>query len=210
MDGRPVMVRGYGIATVRDGLWASAAVVPRAALIEIPGGVELAEAAAMGDAGITAWRTVTELAQVTDADTVLVLGASGGVGSIVVPAASDIGATVVGQTGNEGDRDWVSGRGADHVVVTDASGLADAVASFRPTVVLDSLGGDFTGAAIEALQPRGRLVLTGTSAVPAAGCRFSPSIARASPSAATRACWSRMRSSVRRSGMRCRRWRLAC
>jgi NADPH2:quinone reductase len=52
VDGRPVMVGGYGIGTVRDGLWESAAVVPRAALIEIPDGVELAEAAAMGVAGI--------------------------------------------------------------------------------------------------------------------------------------------------------------
>ncbi len=86
-DGCPVMARGLGIGTTRDGLWATAAVVPRAALIDVPGGVDLAAAAAMGVAGVTAWRVVTELAQVKPDDTVLVLGATGGVGSIIVSAA---------------------------------------------------------------------------------------------------------------------------
>jgi NADPH2:quinone reductase len=60
--GRPAVARGYGIGTAKDGLWATAAVVPRAALIEVPDGVGLEAAAAMGVAGVTAWRTVTELA----------------------------------------------------------------------------------------------------------------------------------------------------
>lgn len=166
VDGRPVLVRGYGIGTARDGVWANAAVVPRAALIDVPDGVELPAAAAMAVAGVTAWRTVTELGQVTASDTVLVLGASGGVGAIIVSAAHAIGATVTGQTGTEGSRDWIIGRGADQVVVADASGLVDAVASLRPTVVFDSLGGEFTGEVIKALQPHGRLVLFGTSAGP--------------------------------------------
>src|SRR6185437_4728108 len=75
-DGRRVVARGHGIGTARDGLWASAAVVPRDALVDVPDGVELPEAAAMGVAGVTAWRAVAELAQVKADDTVLVLGAA--------------------------------------------------------------------------------------------------------------------------------------
>jgi len=41
VDGRPVVARGYGIGTARDGLWANAAVVPRAALVDVPEGVDL-------------------------------------------------------------------------------------------------------------------------------------------------------------------------
>ena len=161
------MVRGYGIGTARDGLWATAAVVPRAALIDVPEGVDLEVAAAMGVAGVTAWRTVSELARLEADDTVLVLGASGGVGSIIVSVAHALGATVIGQTGHESNRDWISERGADEVIVTDASGLADAVAGRRrPTVVFDGLGDGFTGAAIEALLPHGRLVIFGASAGP--------------------------------------------
>jgi NADPH:quinone reductase len=164
--GRRVMIRGYGVGTARDGLWATAAVVPRAALIDLPDGVGLAAAATMGIAGVTAWRTVTDLAKVQADDTVLVLGASGGVGSIIVSAAHSIGATVIGQTGSAGKRDWISGHGADDVIVADARGLAQAAAGLRPTAVFDGLGGGFTGAAIEALEPHSRLVLYGASAGP--------------------------------------------
>lgn len=165
-DGRPVMIRGHGIGTARDGLWATRAVVPRAALIDVPEGVDLQAAAAMGVAGVTAWRTVTELAQVTADDTVLVLGASGGVGSIIVSVAHALGATVAGQTSHEDNAAWIKERGADHVLVADAGHLTRAVADLRPTAVFDGLGDGFTGAAIEALQPHGRLVLFGTSAAP--------------------------------------------
>jgi NADPH2:quinone reductase len=166
VDGRPVMVRGYGIGTARDGLWATAAVVPRAALIDVPEGVGLEAAAAMGVAGVTAWRTVTEIAQVKADDTVLVLGASGGVGSIIVSVARALGATVIGQTGHEGNAEWIKQRGADQVVVANSGGLAAAVAGLHPTVAFDGLGNGFTGAAIEALEPHGRLVLFGASAGP--------------------------------------------
>ena len=164
VDGRPVLVRGFGIGTMRDGLWATAAIVPRAALIDLPEGVNLPQAAAMGVAGATAWRTVTELAEVTADDTVLVLGASGGVGSIIVSLVHGTGATVAGQTGHAAKRDWISALGADYVVVSDGAGLAEALVDLPPTVVFDGLGGQFTGAAIEAMQPHGRLVLFGTSA----------------------------------------------
>ena len=164
VDGRPVMVRGYGIGTMRDGVWANAAVVPRSALIDVPEKVGLPQAAAMGVSGVTAWRTVTELAKLTPDDTALVLGASGGVGSIIVSLARGIGATVAAQTGQAAKRDWVSSLGADYVVVADGAGLASALVDLRPTVVFDALGGDFTGAAIDALQPHGRLILFGTSA----------------------------------------------
>jgi NADPH:quinone reductase len=163
-DGRPVLARGHGIGTARDGVWATAAVVPRAALIDVPEGVNLETAAAMGVAGVTAYRTVHELAEVSADDTVLVLGASGGVGSIIVSAAHAAGATVLGQTGQDGNSGWIRERGADHVIVTDAEGLADAAAEFHPTVVFDGLGDGFTGAAIEVLEPHGRLVIFGASA----------------------------------------------
>ena len=164
VDGRPVLVRGHGLGATRDGLWAQAAVVPEAALIDIPDGVGLAEAAAMGVAGVTAWRTVSEVAQAGPDDTVVVLGASGGVGSIIVSLAHGLGATVIGQTGNRGKRDFIAAQGADHVVVCGADELAGQISGFGPTVVFDPLGGGFTGAAIEALRPLGRLVLFGASA----------------------------------------------
>jgi NADPH2:quinone reductase len=164
LDGRRVLVRGHGLGTRRDGLWATAAVVPEGATIDVPDGLELEHAAAMGVAGVTAWRCVTEKAQVTADDRVLVLGASGGVGSMIVSLVRSIGATVWGQTGSEHKAQWVRDRGAERVVVADVGSLVGAARDLRPTVVFDALGDGYFGAGVQLLQPRGRLVIFGTSA----------------------------------------------
>lgn len=165
INGRWVALHGEGLGTRRDGVWAEAAAVPLGASVDVPEGVEPEAAAAMGVAGVTAWRTVTELARVTPQDRVLVLGASGGVGSMIVSLVRSIGAEVWGQTGSPSKAEVVRARGASRVVVAaDGASVAAAVASLEPTVVFDPLGGEFTGGAIEALSPRGRHVIFGTSA----------------------------------------------
>ena len=164
IDGRPVVARGHGLGSRRDGLWSTRAIVPARAPIDVPDGVDLRAAATMGVAGVTAWRSVHELGTVGPEDRVLVLGASGGVGSLIVSMTHRIGATVVAQTGHYAKQAWIAERGADTVVVTDAGGLLDSLEGFSPTVVFDPLGGGYFGAAIEAMAPRARLVLFGTSA----------------------------------------------
>ncbi|MGO9342315.1 MAG: quinone oxidoreductase family protein [Acidimicrobiales bacterium] len=162
--GTKVLVHGAGVGTRRDGIWASAAVVPKRALTEVPEGVELSQAATIGVAGATAWRVVTELARVTAEDRVLVLGASGGVGSMIVSLSSSIGATVWGQSGHDENRDWLADLGAEQVVVTDADQLEEQCADLSPTVVFDPLGDGYTGHAIALCALRARMVLFGTSA----------------------------------------------
>lgn len=164
VDGRPVMVRGHGLGSERDGLWATAAVVPEKALIPVPEGVSLEQAAAMGVAGVTAWRCATEKAGVTADDRVLVLGASGGVGSMLVSLARAVGATVWGQTGREDKASWIRDLGASEVVVGDAAKVAELAAGYRPTVVFDPLGDGFFGVAVKIMADKGRLVAFGTSA----------------------------------------------
>jgi NADPH2:quinone reductase len=51
-------VSGGGLGSTRDGVWASAANVPAAAVVPLPDGVGLREAAALGVAGLTAWDTL--------------------------------------------------------------------------------------------------------------------------------------------------------
>jgi NADPH2:quinone reductase len=164
VDGRPVLVAGGGLGSSRDGVWASAAVVPAAAVIELPDGVDLRQGAAMGVVGLTAYKCVREVAAVGERDRVLVLGASGGVGSAIVSFARAQGARVVGQTGNPDKAVLISEQGAERVIVCDADGLSEAIAELQPTVVFDPLGGGFLAPAVEALAPRGRIVSFGTSA----------------------------------------------
>src|SRR3954470_2350854 len=163
LDGRPVLVSGAGLGSTRDGVWAGAVNVPPSAVVPLPAGVGLPEAAVLGVAGLTAWDTL-QLAGVQTGDRVLVLGASGGVGLTTVSLAVSMGATVWGQTGSSDKAGAIRRQGADRVVVSDATGLRDAVAELEPTVVIDGLGGEFTPAALSAMAPHGRLVLFGTSA----------------------------------------------
>jgi NADPH2:quinone reductase len=163
VDGQPVLVTGAGLGATRDGVWASAANVPRSAVVPLPDGAGLREAAAMGVAGLTAWHTL-ELADVRPEDRVLILGASGGVGLTAVSLAASVGATVRGQTGSAAKADAIRSQGAHEVVVADADGLAEALGEWAPTVVIDGLGGAFTAAALSILAPHGRHVLFGTSA----------------------------------------------
>jgi NADPH2:quinone reductase len=167
-DGRPVLLHGAGLAAQRDGVWAERVVVPRSAVTDIPDGVDLAEAAGMGVAGVTAWRTATEFARVTADDRVLVLGASGGVGSILVSLCHSIGARVWGQTGNPDKADFVTSLGAEEAITAGPADLAAGLEPLSPTVVFDALGDSFTPAALEALAPCGRLVSFGVSAGPMA------------------------------------------
>lgn len=164
LDGTPVMVAGEGLGSARDGVWAQAAVVPLGAVTVLPQGVETRDAAAMGVAGLTALKVVRDIGRVTSEDRVLVLGASGGVGGIIVSLAHAVGATVWGQTGSAEKTQGIIDQGADRAIVAGPDDLADQVADLRPTVVFDPLGGPFLAPAVEATELRGRVVSFGTSA----------------------------------------------
>jgi NADPH2:quinone reductase len=166
LEGRPVLVAGEGLGSTRDGVWAGAAVVPRAAVIDLPEGVSTREAAAMGVAGLTAWKVVHEFGVVTAEDRVLVLGASGGVGSMIVALAAASGATVWGQTGSPENAEIIESQGAQRTVVAGPEELAGAVEELEPTVVFDPLGDGFLQPVIDSLSVRGRIVTFGTSAGP--------------------------------------------
>jgi NADPH:quinone reductase len=164
LDGRPVLVAGEGLGAVRDGVWASAAVVPRESIVELPDGVSTREAAAMGIAGLTALNCVRRLGRVTDEDRVLVLGASGGVGSMIVSLCAAAGATVWGQTGSADKAAGIERQGAQRAVVGGPDAFAPALADLKPTVAFDPLGDGFVAPVIDAIEPHGRVVSFGVSA----------------------------------------------
>ena len=167
-EGRAVLASGLGLGVTRDGLYRERAAVPRSALSPVPNGLDLRQAAALGLAGATAWNLVGDVARVSETDRVLVLGASGGVGSLVTQLARAAGARVWGQTTSEDKAAFVEEMGAEHAVVASAEDLVERAAGLRPTVVFDPLADGYTVAGLEAISPFGRLVLYGASAGPRA------------------------------------------
>jgi NADPH2:quinone reductase len=111
---------------------------------------------------------VRDVGDVQADDRVLVLGASGGVGSLVVQLAKGAGATVWGHTGDASKVPFLEGLGVDRAVVSDAPGLQAAVAELGPTVAVDPLAGAYTAALVPAMAPFSRIVLYGASAGPSA------------------------------------------
>lgn len=164
VDGRPVLVAGGGLGAVRDGVWAQAAVVPAQSTLDLPERVELRVAAAMGVAGLTAYNVVRDVAAVGPEDRVLVLGASGGVGSTIVSLAKASGATVWGQTGSKEKSQLIERQGADRVVIAGPEDLAEVLPAFEPTAVFDPLGDGFLRPVLDAAAPGARIVSYGTSA----------------------------------------------
>ena len=142
-----------------NGGYATAAVATENALLEIPEGADPASALAMVGTGRTAVG-ILEAASIGPDDTVLVMAAAGGLGSLLVQAAKEAGACVVGAAGGAAKGDEVKALGADAVVDYDVPGWAASLPG-RPTVVLEGVGGRLAAAAIDALQDGGRLVSYG-------------------------------------------------
>jgi NADPH:quinone reductase len=164
VDGRLVQVSGLGLGAGRDGTFATWVTAPAGAVRALPEGVDPRQAATVGIAGRTAWRAVHQLAEVGADDVVLVLGASGGVGTVALQLAHATGARVLAPTGEEAKAGRLRELGVDAVVATTPAELAAQVADAGVSVVLDPLGGDYVGALLPVLSARARVVTYGVLA----------------------------------------------
>ncbi|WP_326686311.1 zinc-binding dehydrogenase [Streptomyces sp. NBC_01795] len=113
--------------------WAERIAVSSAWLGTVPGGVELADAAALGIAGVTALRVLRKRSLL--ARDVLITGASGGVGHFAVQLAAMAGARVTALVGSPDRAAGLRELGAD-AVVTDLAKIEG-----RFDLVLDTVGG---------------------------------------------------------------------
>jgi NADPH:quinone reductase-like Zn-dependent oxidoreductase len=144
-------------------------VAPDDALEELPEGVEDALAACFGIAGLAAWLALEWRGDIREGETVLVLGASGAVGTIAVQAAKLLGAGHVVAAGrSEEGLERARRLGADSTVRLDQEGdLAEAIkraAGGQIDLTIDPVWGAPAAAAVRASAFRGRLVQIGQSA----------------------------------------------
>ena len=107
--------------TMGGGAMAEECVIPERMCFPVPAGVSLAQAAAFPVAFGTAHLALTRYARVTPGQTVLVLGAAGGVGLAAVQVAKALGAVVVAVANGAGKMGALEDAGADHRI--DASTL---------------------------------------------------------------------------------------
>lgn len=95
-------------------------------------------------------------------ETLLVLGAAGGIGLTAIEIGKRMGATVIACARGRGKLKVAADAGADHLVDSDTEDLRDAVKSLGGAdVVYDPVGGDLFKAALRACKPEARIIPLG-------------------------------------------------
>jgi NADPH:quinone reductase-like Zn-dependent oxidoreductase len=123
-----------------------------------PSNLSFEEAAAVPISGLTALQAVRDHGAVESAQKVLIVGASGGVGSFAVQIAKAFGAEVTGVS-STAKVDLVRRLGADHLIDYTREDFADG--QHRYDVILDIGGNRRLSHLRRALTPKGRLVIVG-------------------------------------------------
>ncbi|MFB6806927.1 medium chain dehydrogenase/reductase family protein [Streptomyces sp. NPDC056387] len=152
-------------ALTKTGGWASHVALDAADVVEVPDGVGAAEAETAVVNGITAWQMLHRKARVRAGQTVLVHGANGGVGSILVQLALAAGARVIG-TASTRHHDALRALGVTPVDYRSGN-LPARVRALAPgglDAVFDHVGGEGIVDSWRLLAPGGTLVSYGSAA----------------------------------------------
>jgi NADPH:quinone reductase len=160
------------LALVEYGAYAELVAVPQQQCFVMPESMPFVVGAAMGVAYQTAYFALIDRGQYASGETVLVTGASGGVGLACVEVAKALGATVIAGVTSESSGELVRRHGADHMVNLAEPDLRESLrlavrevtAGRGADIVLDPVGGDVFDASLRALAWRGRLVVIGFAA----------------------------------------------
>lgn len=149
---------GDEVMGIGKGSWAELAAAPASKLLHRPVGLSAEQAAVVPVSGLTAVKAVRDAGQVMHGDQVLVLGASGGVGSYTVQLAKAMGA-VVTATCSDTKRDFVRSLGAHHVYDYTHHDIAQITTKYD--VIIDIAGRHSLRTLQGALTPHGTLVIVG-------------------------------------------------
>jgi NADPH:quinone reductase-like Zn-dependent oxidoreductase len=150
-------------ALLKTGGWTTYLAVDAADLVPVPDGLSPVEAETVVVNGITAWQMLHRRARVGRGDTVLVLGANGGVGSTLAQLARLAGATVIGSASAR-HQDGLRQRGVIPVDYRgDICAQVRAIAPDGVDAVFDHVGGPGIVASWRLLRRGGTLVSYGTA-----------------------------------------------
>jgi len=162
--GKEVFGTGGSLGFGRNGSHAEFVSVPVEALVEKPKQLSFEQAAALGLGYLTAWSAIVTAGRVSPNDIVLVLGATGAVGSAAVKIAKRFGAKrVIGVLRKTADRTKTSGIPSDDWLVLEqkplSQGLFEITQGKGADLILDMIGGSSFESVNQCLAHRGRHVV---------------------------------------------------
>jgi putative YhdH/YhfP family quinone oxidoreductase len=216
--GDTVLAHGHEIGVGRHGGYAEVARVPADWVVPLPDGLSARDAMALGTAGFTAALSVVRLEEnglsPDDAGApVLVLGATGGVGSVAVAILAARGYEVHAATGKASEADFLRSLGAAEVLSREET----SEESDRPmdkqrwAAVVDPVGGAATAFALRTTRYRGSVALSGLTGGTSLSTTVFPFILRGvsllgidsveTPGDVRREVWRRLGSDLRPNGL---------
>jgi NADPH2:quinone reductase len=153
------------IAFAESGAFAEKLVADERGLMPVPDGVDLATASAFVLTYGTSYHALKDRAALKQGETLVVLGASGGVGIAAIEIGKALGAHVIAAASSQAKLAICREHGADAVIDYGTEDLKQAIAGLTggkgADVIYDPVGGPFTEIAARSLNWRGRLLVVG-------------------------------------------------
>lgn len=150
------------------GGFSESAIVPAIAAMRIPNDMSFETAAGFRTNYMTALHGFRQRAHLRAGETVLILGAAGGVGSAGIEVAKVMGAKVIAAASSAEKRSFATRLGADHAIAADAETFREEIRRVTDgrgvDVVYDPVGGALTELAFRSLAWRGRHLVVGFAA----------------------------------------------
>jgi NADPH2:quinone reductase len=177
-DGVRHLKAGDRVATIGvTGGFGTHACVNAAQVLALPAGFDLDDAAAFAFTYGTSHHALIDRAALRQGETVLVLGAAGGVGSAALQIAKAAGARVIAAASNADKCAFCATLGADATIDTSRGELRDTLKTLTdgrgPDVVYDPVGGELAETSLRAIAWRGRYLVIGFAAGPIPALPFN-------------------------------------
>ena len=150
---------------------------PAALCMPLPPGFPMVDAAAFIMIYATSYHALIDRAKLKAGETVLVLGAAGGVGTSAIQIAKEAGARVIAAASTDEKCALCKSIGADETINYSKENLRDALKTLTggkgPDVIYDPVGGDFAEPAFRSIAWRGRYLVVGFAAGPIPALPFN-------------------------------------
>jgi NADPH:quinone reductase len=159
------------------GGFATHTIASAAMCMPLPPGFPMVDAAAFIMIYATSYHALVDRAQLKAGETVLVLGAAGGVGTSAIQIAKAMGAKVIAAASTQEKCDLCKKIGADATINYSTENLREAIKALTdgkgPDVIYDPVGGDFAEPAFRSIAWRGRYLVVGFASGPIPALPFN-------------------------------------
>ena len=145
---------------VQHGTFAEYIAIPESYLAHKPQNISMQEAGGIPLVGLTAYQSLFQFGDLKEDDTLLILGASGGVGTLAIQLAKSAGATVIG-VASSSNHEYMKELGADETIDYSAGHVGEAVQEIAPDgvdVIFHCSRGDSLKQSIGTLKSGGQLI----------------------------------------------------